>query len=258
MTFGSMFSNKSIGLFWFFFFFLTISVNAQKRIALVVPYKPNEHFSDADQDISSGSEITASRLREIIRERLASSIAQKLSGFDSTLYFGNQTADTNDDLRKIYNSVGFRFVYSGSGKKNADADDRSRVSFKNLFRKKTSGKVSYVDGGRVLPNEETTRYYEAYITNPNLAPYLVQTYQYDRLVLLSMFEIKTRADLCLDKAAGIYQRELALHYTIFDQAGKSIGGDVVRILYPSNSNDLDDILNHTLPAISQHIALEVK
>ncbi len=236
----------------------SITLHAQKRIALVVPYKPNEHFSDADHEIAHGSELSASRVREIIRERLSASIAQKLSGFDSTLYFANQTADTQEDLRKIYNSLGFRFIYSGSGKKKAEADERSRVSIKNLFRKKESNQVAYVQDDKVLPNEATTRYYEAYITNKNLMPYLDSTYQLDRLILLSMFELKTRADLCLDKAAGIYQRELSVHFTVLDKDGKSKGGDVVRMLFPSNSNDLDDILNHTLPVISQHIALEVR
>ncbi len=236
----------------------TTQVSAQKRYALVVPYKPNEHFSDADQDIAQGSELTSSRLRAMIREQLAMSVAKKLSNFDSCLYFGNQTAETNEDLRRIYNSLGFRFVYSGSGKLNQDADQHSRLSVKNLFRKKEPKQEGLVKDDKVLPNDKTTRYYEAYITNPNLMPYLKETFQCDRIVFLSMFELKTRADLCLDKAAGIYQRELAVHFTVVNDEGKSMGGDVVRMLYPSNSNDLGEILNHTLPIISERIALEVR
>lgn len=253
-----MYLNRLFVFLLGFLVFGSSELSAQKRYALVVPYKPNEHFSDADLEIARGSGLTSGRMREIIRERLTAAVAQKISGFDSTLYFGNHTAETHDDLRKIYNAVGFRFVSSFSGKQNADADQHSRLSLKNLFKKKTGKQVSYVQNDKVIANDENTRFYEAYVVNPNLMPYISSTYQCDRLVLLSMFELKTRADLCLDKAAGIYQRELAVHYTILDKEGNFKSGDVVRMLFPSNSNDLDDILNQTLPVLSQHIAFEVR
>ncbi len=78
------------------------------------------------------------------------------------------------------------------------------------------------------------------------------------LFFLNELDIKTHFEDCLDLALKIYQRELKVHYSIFDRSGKQVYGDVAVVKFPSNSNDVDEIIKSNFPGLSDHIIESVK
>ena len=56
-----------------------------------------------------------------------------------------------------------------------------------------------------------------------------------------------------DIALKIYRRKLKLHYSVFDVSGKQVYGDVAVVDFPSNSNDIAEIMQQNFPKIGESI-----
>ena len=95
------------------------------------------------------------------------------------------------------------------------------------------------------------------LSHPELLTKLSEKYGTDLFVFLNQFEMKTHYDDCLDLALKIYKRELKVHYSIFDATGKQLYGDVAVVYFPSNSNDIIEIMSRNFPKISDYIAKTV-
>ena len=75
----------------------------------------------------------------------------------------------------------------------------------------------------------------------------------DRIVLLNEVDIITHTDDCLDLALQIYRRELKVHFSVFTSSGKQVYGGVAHADFPSNSNDVQEILKRVAPSIADQV-----
>ena len=74
----------------------------------------------------------------------------------------------------------------------------------------------------------------------------------DRIVLLNEVDIITHTDDCLDLALQIYRRELKVHFSVFTlRENKSTV--VAHADFPSNSNDVQEILKRVAPSIADQV-----
>ena len=80
----------------------------------------------------------------------------------------------------------------------------------------------------------------------------------DVFVLLNQFEIITNYNDCLDLALKIYRRQLKAHYSVFDADGNQLYGDVAVVDFPSNANDVREIMSRNFPKIAEAIAKNVQ
>ena len=80
----------------------------------------------------------------------------------------------------------------------------------------------------------------------------------DVFVLLNQFEIITNYSDCLDLALKIYRRQLKAHYSVFDADGNQLYGDVAVVDFPSNANDVREIMARNFPTISEDISKKVQ
>ncbi|MBL0105296.1 MAG: hypothetical protein IPP51_16890, partial [Bacteroidetes bacterium] len=50
-----------------------------------------------------------------------------------------------------------------------------------------------------------------------------------------------------------YRRDFTIHYTIMDRVGNRIYGDAVTIHYPSNNNNVKEIIDYNFPKVADYI-----
>jgi hypothetical protein len=95
------------------------------------------------------------------------------------------------------------------------------------------------------------------LSHPELLKMLSDKYGVDLFVFINQLEIKTNYNDCIDFQLKIYEREIKVHFSIFDKYGKQLAGDVAISLFPSNSNDIGEIMAGNFPSISSYIADEL-
>jgi hypothetical protein len=209
---------------------------------LVIPYNPVMHLSDADHDFAEYMQIDADLVRASFRRGLLQNVTAKLSGICPTQpLLMNKSKEADKDLDMIYGSLYYEMdtvfpvLYPVK-------DSLSKK--KSLFSKSHTSKVKEI---------HDLKYMNIRFSHPELLEVIAKRYDADLFVFLNQFEIKTNYDDCLDLALKIYRRVLKVHYSVFNADGKQLYGDVAVVDFPSNSNDISQIMQINFPKISEYI-----
>lgn len=207
------------------------------------------HISDADMDISEFSDRTPQQVRAIFRM----GISEKLNASLSSIY---QTHSLLQDLRpealedmdRIYASIDYSFDTSFAIL-HPRPDSASLGSWNEKKARKKELEKRTLNGMVIFTNIK--------ILDPRLLSSLQSKYGADIFVFMTQVEIKTNAKDCMDFQSGIYQRDIMIHYAAFDHTGKQLYGDVASIKFPSNSNDIGDIMAQNFPLLSKEIKTNI-
>jgi hypothetical protein len=217
-----------------------LTANAYKKI-LLVPYNPMMHLSDADQHIAEYSELSTQQVRAKFRNGLTKQVsAELMKVYQVQSMTSNVLADNERELDMIYGSLNYRedTIYPV-------AHPVKDTLQKKTFFSKTHAKTTEV---------KDLKYMNISLSHPEMLQMLSEKYGTDLFVFLNQFDIVTNYHDCLDLAMKVYTRQLKVHYSIFDASGKQLYGDVAIVDFPSNSNDVNEIVKNNFPALAEYIA----
>jgi hypothetical protein len=233
-----------------------------KRL-LLIPFKPYDYKSDADADIAKQNEVEPSLVKLVFRSSIDQVLANSLSNrFEVVRLNLDSPIEIKEDLKAFYNSTGTSYekpLLARPSQTDIDKENRSKfqvfidemAKLANIDR--TPKTYKGVDGGEFKAANEATRYYRTTISNPNIVPYMQEKYQNDYFLFINMMEVTTRYDQCIDLENKNYNREFSVHYTLYDRTGKLIVGNVVTLLFPSNTNKINDIIAKNFGVIAKEI-----
>jgi len=233
-----------------------------KRIILV-PFKPYDYKSDADADIAKQNELEPTYVKLVFRSSFDQVLSNSLRNrFEVIRLNLDSPAEYKEDLQSFYNSTGTvyeRPLLVRPSQTDIDKANKTKTQMfidemaKMLNIDRTPKTYQGVDGGEFKAPNELTRYYKTSITNPNIIPYMQEKYQNDYFLFINMMEVTTRYDQCIDLENKNYNREFSIHYTLYDQKGKQIVGNVITLLFPSNTNKINDIIAKNFGVIAKEI-----
>ena len=204
------------------------------------------HLSDADNDISRASDLSPQEIRTQLRLGLLKNLNTKLTlEYESKVVGQDYVENNEDDLSLIYNSLAFSEDTVFPLKANALPD--SLKWKKNILASKEN----------TIKSKDKS-YINVNFYDQLLLPDLARKHSADYFIFLNELDIKTNFSDCLDLALKIYQREFKVHYSVFDRSGRQVYGDVAVMKFPSNSNDVNEIIAGNFPGISDHIISSVK
>lgn len=216
----------------------------QQKI-LIIPYEPRMHISDADMDISEYSDKTPQQVRAIFRMGISEKLNASLSStYETHSLLQDLRPEAIEDMDRIYASIDYSFdtsyaiLHPRPDSASTTGWNEKKARKKELEQRTLNGKVIYTN---------------VKILDPRLLSSLQSKYGVDLFVFMTQAEIKTNAKDCIDFQSGIYQRDIMIHYAVFDYTGKQLYGDVASIKFPSNSNDIGDIMAQNFPALSEKI-----
>jgi hypothetical protein len=207
---------------------------------LVVPYNPYMHLSDADDDISEFSEKNKAAIRKLFRLGLLQDVNERLT--TSYQVYGTRNfvgQDEQQDIEALYSMIDYRLdtVYTPI----------HPVKDTLTLKEKLFGNT------KPKPKGEKAQYMNIAISHPEVLAQYSKKYGTDLFIFLNQFDIKTNYNNCHDLALKTYDREIKVHYSLFDASGKQVYGDAVTVFIPHSSNYVDEIIDKNFPAISDYI-----
>jgi len=217
----------------------------QQKI-LIIPYEPSMHLSDADLDISEYSERSPMQIRAMFRIGLTEKINTRLqSSFQTYSLLQDLRPEAVQELSRIYSAIDYSFdtSYAILHPRPDSNEAKGRWNEKKAGKKELEKRTATGD----------VKYMNVKILDPGLVAMLTEKYGVDLIVFLTQVEIKTNAKDCIDFQSHIYQRDFKMHYAVFDREGKQLYGDVSTVKFPSNSNEIGDIMAKNFPAFGDVI-----
>jgi hypothetical protein len=220
---------------------------APKKI-LIIPYEPKMHISDADLDIAKYSNQSEKQMRALFRMGLAHKINTTLvTAYPTYSLLEDLRSEAQHELEKIYRAIDYSYDTVFSALKN-----NAETSNKNLSKKEQKKELESKTASGDL------KFMNVKVMDPNLLSQLSQTYEADLFVFVSQVEIITNHKDCAGAGLGLYDRDIKVHYAVFDKGGVELNGDIAKVNYPSSTNDVGQIMALNFPPISEIILSSLK
>ncbi|MEX0811756.1 MAG: hypothetical protein WD048_06035 [Chitinophagales bacterium] len=241
-----------------FLIFSAMLLTAKDPSVMIIPFNPDMYFSDSDQELAKYNSKSIPEVRKMFRYGLSINMnARIMQEYSSRSMISDSAKDAQKDLAGIYNSIGYfeDKAKSVQVKEEMESNEKGLVEkTKGLFSRKKGEQESQESKQDNNIGDDYKKFINVKIKNPDLLPYLSDKYGTDVFVFINQFNLKTNYEHCLDRATNTFEREVLVHFSIFDKEGNQLAGDVATVYFPSNSNDLMDIMRNNFPPISDFLA----
>lgn len=220
---------------------------------LIIPYDPQFYLSDADHDIMDATKKEPGKVREAFRKTVDLYVQHAIGSFRpciSLLNDADSLPQLNEALMIAYSKTGYRYEKAMPLPVQKERMDSVNKALKKLSKENTDSRTAH--NYHVPPPD--AKYMNAVVGKPEILQELFSEYGTDIFVFLNQFEIKTNYKNCLDIANKVYQRELMIHFSVYDYTGKQIAGSYAMASFPSDSNHASDIMKNCFPEIARLIA----
>jgi hypothetical protein len=231
-------------------------VNAQTeyKSVMIIPFEPNMYFSDSDDQLAKYNKKNVKEIRTLFRYGLNINLnARILSQYGTVSLLSDSTTGASNDLAMIYKSISY-FQDDVPVPPQSETSN-SVAAKKGIF--KISKESDAQTGTKALDNKIPKKYMNIRIVNKELLSYLAEKYHVDVFLFCNQFNLQTNYQHCLDRTTNTYQRDLWVHYSLFDKNGKQLAGGITQSHFPSNSNDMMEIMKTNFPALSEEMAAKL-
>lgn len=223
---------------------------------MIIPFDPNMYFSDADKDLAEYNDKSIKEIRTMFRYGLNVNLnARILSEYESRPLLTDTTHGAMDDLYAIYKGIRYYQDKSMPAEHLMEESQEDTGEKKKLFRRKNEEDGDEANATSKLKKEMNTKaYMNVRIVHQEMLTFLKQKYGTDLFLFINQFDLVTDYEHCLDRATKTYERDIRVHFSVFDYTGKQLAGDVAIVHFPSNSNDMIEIMRSNFPVISEYLA----
>jgi hypothetical protein len=225
----------------------TTTKDSVEHSIMLIPYDPRFYLSDADKDIAEATKKTPQTIRTYFHNR-----AEWFTWRELKRIYPTVSLLQNDTLQDYIAAAGSLFSVTAFeyATPSMKIPEQIVADMPSASKNASDSRIAT----NYLNNDNHNRYMKADIKNKSILTQLGNQYGTDIFVFLTQFEIKTNYKNCLDIANKIYEREIRLHFTIYDKNGKLIGGNYAVATIPSDVNHMDEIVLKCFPLLSKGIA----
>ncbi len=233
---------------------------------MVIPFEPKLYMSDVDREINKRTGLSATQIRNNFRIGLSNTMySEAIKSSPSILMLSPDNQDIKDDLAYVYMSTGYHYdVMPDLEEKPAESKPKAILSEikkradETLYGSKEQGGTWIKDGQLYSVDYSQERFMNVRILNPNMFNYLSQKYEVGYFVFINQLDVKIAPGTDYRALENeIYQRELKVHYSIYDQSGTLVYASAAKNYFPSVMNDMNLIIKGHFPKICREIAFHI-
>lgn len=240
--------------------------NTNKSKVLIIPFEPRLYISDIDRDLVKENEMNFQDIKAKFRAALDQNIYVSLKKYYTPLSFYTiPQEDAIKELSYIYNSIGYKYEVmpaeevvekENAGKKLMSKFKKSKRSEDSELDSETRGSAGINNGQIISQVDDREKYMMTKISNENLINTLNKEYQATYYLFINELDVKHT----MKESGGLNsqsQREIKVHYTIFNNQEKVMDSGAIKTLFNSNENDIEKIIKSEFPLIADKLAEKI-
>lgn len=224
---------------------------------MIIPFDPDMYFSDSDQMLAKYNQKTIPEVRHMFRYGLSMHLSAKMVGeHGSRSMLNDTTSDVEDDLYMIYKNISY-YEAKSVGPLTFQPDEKPQQKLGiggRLFNRNENDKgQGNADNAETTSKHESRNYIATKVNDVAMLQYLHEKYGTEVFIFISQFNLVTDYEHCLDRENNVFERDLRVHYTVYDYNGNVVAGDVASIHFADNTNNLDTIIEKNFSGLSDMI-----
>jgi hypothetical protein len=231
---------------------------------LIIPFENKMYASSIDAEVAAKNQLNYYNVKDEFKKGIAEQILLSISNKIPAVSLIHHQDTSADIINHIYNSIGFKYdlvktkdTIQESTKKSDLIKDRLNKFVHQTNNERQHERSDY-ERGRISNGEiQTTNHYQerfmnVIIHNPNLLDELSDTYRTNYYIFINEFHISK----AFSKPGDPYDknREISVHYTIFNQRGKEIDAGVSKVEMPELTYELRKIEKTYLSQIAEELS----
>ena len=205
---------------------------------MLIPFEPKLYMSDIDRKINQKTNWNFEQIRENFRHQLEAQLKLKLQSTARVVSFYSDSVKTAKDLLTIYKSttLSYELITTPNAPATLPAEQNG------------------IKNGQLSVEVNTDKkFMNIKLSDPNLLSNLNKKYKTDYFVFINQLDIKNDMD-SYDISTDTYQREVTVHYSIFDKTGKNILAGIGTSRFSSKDNEPKKIVESNFSPIAINIA----
>ncbi|TAH26417.1 MAG: LysM peptidoglycan-binding domain-containing protein [Cytophagales bacterium] len=235
------------------------SYDPSMQQVLIIPFDPYLYFSDADDEMAAASNMHRTKIRQVFRRRMNALL--DYPGYENIHLLGGKANDSLSDLNKIYSSVTYNYqeiINNPNYIAPVASENKTTTNANKSWLQKQKEKIVVEESSKKsMAARDNGKYFGVVIRNPEFFNYFNRKYNTDYYIFINQFEVKTNYENCLDRAVHNFDRTFTTHFSIFNSSGKQIAGNKFKLLYNSNSNNVQQIVTENMLKIAERIIGEL-
>ena len=234
---------------------------------LIVPFEERMYFSNIDGSLAKMSGKTSNEIRQTFRYNLQYSLVMQVRAHSSlgvVSLLSSDKVEIQEDLVNVYAAIGYEYkdmpvvkdtTTSGKAEKTVDNIKAKFKSFKKKDKKQQP--TSHVTNGELtsVVAYNTEKYMATKIVNPELLGYLQSKYEAELFLFINQIDIKAASLGQEEIWSGYDDREVKVHFTIINSAGKVILSTAYKSRFSSQVTDMNEIISECIDDIAKQIAV---
>lgn len=239
----------------FVLFVFNLGLFAQENLSvMIIPFDPAMYFSDSDEALAKYNQKSIKEVRTLFRYGLNINLNARIMTENKTMnLLSDSSSGSLNDLAMIYKSISY---FGDEPILTAEELKKQQAAKKTgLFKKSEDNKAQQNTLQQDL--KMPRKYINVSIKNKELLSYLQKKYGVDLFLFCNQFNLETNYQQCLDRATNNFQRDLMVHYSLFDATGKQLAGGITEANFGSNSNDIMSIMKTNFPQLSEQMATKI-
>ncbi len=205
---------------------------------MVIPFEPKLYMTEIDMKIYQETKWSFAKIRENFRHQLDAELKLKLQKIAPVVSFYSDSVKMAKDLAYIYQSTVLSYeLIPVPGIKTVAAAPQKGI---------TNGQIT-------VAISDDKRFMSIKPNDTKLLPYLNKKYKSDYFVFVNQLDIVSQKD-SYNIATDTFQREITVHYTILNTAGKVLSSGISVSHFSSKENNPKKIISISFPPIAGYIA----
>ena len=257
-----------------FYFLLIInilfsaSIKAEDSLAtepekiMIIPFSSDMYFSNADKLLADYNKKEIRQIRNAFRYGLnvnIKSCIKKGTDYEAENILSIQ--DAAEDLNQIYKNLDYGYatptvepIVEDNGTQNPTINPLTKIL---KYEEEQAAGDEYTNMGRLQPGDHESKYMHAQVYNKAMFDYLYEKYGTSMFIFINQLEFKSNYLHCLDRSTNNFEREIIVHFSIYDSKGEHFFGNSVSLITNSNSRDLQEIIKEDMPKIASYITSQL-
>lgn len=228
------------------------STTGAAKNVLILPYNPLYYMSDADKDIAATTEMPMTKVREMFNLESERKLYMALRPqYNCISLLQDTTAAGRKDLFAMMGMLGYEYA------KPTVSEHKPNLA-KVITLKTTAANNDSRTAATYMNESEDTRYMKATVANEEKFVSIAKKYEADYVVILTQMEIKTNMKVCVDPSKKLFDRELILHFCVYDQTGKLKLGNFGHTFFSNENSTPGKIIGDLFPFISDVIKVSIQ
>jgi hypothetical protein len=231
-------------------------VASNKQSVLIIPFESKMYLSDIDRDLALKNEMNFRDIKAKFRAALDREIFIAVKKYYNPLsFYSIEPQEAIKELAYIYNSIGYKYevVPQEEVVKKENVGTKVMGKFKKKKKEDEYIEAKIQNGEIVSQVDNREKYMKTTLPNEKLIPNLNKQYNATHYIFINELDIKKGANDVYQAAEEQYQREVKVHYTIFDTNGKEVSSGAIKSRFPAGQNDIDKIIKIQFPLIAERI-----